>query len=187
MALRVGIIAAVVAAVVAVELTSRSGVAWRLITFTYQANVLAAAYYAWTLVSPAADVRHGLRGAVVLYTAVAGLVWNLFLTGHSMGYTPANFLLHVVVPALALADWVLIRPAATGVGWRQPLLWLGYPAAYGIAALLVLNALGRRAPYYFLDPATVGAQAVALNCLLLLGGFLVLGYALVAVVRPRTG
>ena len=46
--LRVAIVAAVLAALIAVEISSRSGVTWRLITFTYQANVLAAAYYAWT-------------------------------------------------------------------------------------------------------------------------------------------
>ena len=53
--LRVAIVVAVVIALVAVEVSSRSGVTWRLITFTYQANVLAAAYYLWTLASPRAD------------------------------------------------------------------------------------------------------------------------------------
>ena len=43
--LRVLIVAAVVIALIAVETTSRSGVLWRLTTFTYQANVLAAVYY----------------------------------------------------------------------------------------------------------------------------------------------
>jgi hypothetical protein len=86
--LRIGIIAAVLTAVVAVEISSRSGVMWRLITFTYQANVLAAAYYLWTLVSPRADARVGLRGAVVLYVVIAGVIWNLLLTGHSMATRP---------------------------------------------------------------------------------------------------
>ena len=113
--LRVAIVAAVVIALVAVEISSRSGVTWRLITFTYQANVLAAAYYLWTLASPRADARVGLRGAAVLYVVIAGIVWNLFLTNHSMGYTAANFLLHVVVPMLAFTDWLLIgRGHGTG-------------------------------------------------------------------------
>jgi hypothetical protein len=93
--LRIGLVLAVVVALLSVHFTSRYGIAWRLITFTYQANVLAALYYAWTLLSPRADARTGLRGAVVLYVVVAGVVWNLLLTGHSMGYTPANVLLHV--------------------------------------------------------------------------------------------
>jgi len=53
---------------------------------------------------------------VVLYVVVAGVIWNLLLTDHSMGYTPANILLHVVVPTTALADWLLVG----GVGRRAP-------------------------------------------------------------------
>ena len=79
--LRVAIVVAVVLALIAVATSSRSGVLWRLSTFTYQANLLAVAYYVWTLVSPRADDRVGLRGAVVLYVVMAGVLWNLFLTG----------------------------------------------------------------------------------------------------------
>jgi hypothetical protein len=183
--LRTALVCAVVLALVAVELSSRSGVMWRLVTFTYQANLLAAAYYAWTLVSPKADTRTGLRGAVVLYVVVAGLIWNMFLTTHSMGYTPANLLLHVVVPVLALTDWLLIGRGHAPVRWWQPFAWLGYPAAYGVLALVVLNQAGRRAPYFFLDPASVGITAVAANIGLLALGILALGFVLLALTRPR--
>jgi len=181
--LRATLVTSVVLALVLVELTSRSGVTWRLVTFTYQANLLAVAYYAWTLASPKADARAGLRGAVVLYVVVAGLIWNVFLTEHSMGYTPANLLLHVVVPALALADWLLIGRGAPPVRWWQPFAWLAYPAAYGVVALVVLNRVGRRAPYFFLDPASVGITAVAANVGLLALGILVLGFVLLAFTR----
>jgi hypothetical protein len=177
------IIACVVTALLVVELTSSRGVAWRLITFTYQANLLAAGYYLWTLVSPRADERIGMRGAVVLYVTMAGLIWNLLLTEHSMGYTPANLLLHVVVPALALADWLLVGRGVTPVPWWQPVAWLAYPATYLVLALLVLNQAGRRAPYYFLDPNSVGAATVALNVSALAACVLALGYALLAVNR----
>lgn len=183
--LRIGIVAAVLAAVVAVELMSRSGALWRLVTFTYQVNVVAAAYYLWTLVSPRADQRAGLRGAVV-DVVVAGLVWNLFLTGYSMGYTLANFLLHVLVPVLAVAEWLLVRRVQGHIRWWQPLVWLVYPAAYSVLALVVLNRLGRRAPYYFLDPQTVGPAAVAGYVALLAAMFLGLGYLLMVLGRtPR--
>ncbi|MDG4666808.1 Pr6Pr family membrane protein [Mycobacterium sp. 236(2023)] len=184
--LRVAIIVSVAAALLLVELTSSRGVGWRLITFTYQANLLAAAYYLWTLVSPRADARIGIRGAVVLYVVMAGVVWNLFLTEHSMGYTPANFLLHVVVPVLALTDWLLVGRGVTPVSWWQPVAWLSYPAAYLVLALLVLNNAGRRAPYYFLDPGSVGAATVALNVSAMAACVLALGYALLAVNRGAT-
>jgi hypothetical protein len=181
--LRVTIVLAVVLALVVVELSSRSGVLWRLVTFTYQANVLAAAYYAWSLVSPRADARTGLRGAAVLYVVVAGVIWNLFLTGHSMGYTPANVLLHVVVPLLAVTDWLLIGRGRGAVRWWQPFAWLAYPAAYAALALLVLNNAGRRAPYYFLDPGSVGIATVLANTSILALGFLTFGYVLLALAR----
>lgn len=180
---RVAVIACVAAAVLIVELTSSRGVSWRLITFTYQANLLAAAYYLWTFVSPRANGRVGLRGAVVLYVVMAGVVWNLFLTEHSMGYTPANLLLHVAVPVLVIADWVLVGRGVTRVPWWYPVAWLAYPAAYLLLALLVLNTAGRRAPYYFLDPGSVGAPAVALNVAMLAACVLAAGYALLGVNR----
>ncbi|MDW5609849.1 MULTISPECIES: Pr6Pr family membrane protein [Mycolicibacterium] len=184
--LRSAVIACVVAALLLVELTSGRGVGWRLITFTYQANLLAAAFYLWTLISPRADARVGLRGAAVLYVVMAGVIWNLFLTEHSMGYTPANLLLHVVVPVLALSDWLLVGRGVCPVAWWQPVAWLAYPAAYLALALLVLNHAGRRAPYYFLDPGSVGAATVAVNVGALSACVLAFGYALLAVHRGAT-
>lgn len=181
--LRVLIVAAVVAALIAVETTSRSGVLWRLTTFTYQANVLAAVYYSWTLFSSRANDRGGVRGAVVLYVVVAGILWNLLLTTYSMGYTPANILLHIVVPVLAVVDWLV---AGRGrVHWWHPLVWLAYPALYAVAALLVLNRAGRRAPYYFLDPDSVGTAVLAANIGMLAVFVLVVGYGISAVGRRR--
>jgi hypothetical protein len=184
--LSVAIVAAVLVAMVVVEFSSRSGVAWRLITFTYQANILAAGYYLWTLVSPRAGARVGLRGAVVLYVLIAGVVWNLLLTGRSMGYTVANFLLHVVVPVLALSDWLLVGRGQGRVRWWHPLAWLAYPALYVVVAVLVLNEAGRRAPYYFLDPASVGVATVLLNVCVLGGCVLAAGYGLLGANRLAT-
>jgi hypothetical protein len=183
--LRILIVATVLLAIVAVEMSSRSGVLWRLTTFTYQANLLAAAFYLWTLVFPRVGARGGVRGAIVLYLVLAGVLWNLFLTGHSMGYTPANILLHIVVPALAVTDWLAIDRGQRQVLWWQPLVWLVYPAAYLGLALLVLNRVGRRAPYYFLDPQSVGTVGVIANAVLLALLVLGLGYLLLAVGRPR--
>jgi hypothetical protein len=82
---------------------------------------------------------------VVLYVVVAAVIWNLFLTGHSIGYTPANVLLHLVVPALALTDWLLVGRSDEWVRWWQPIVWLAFPGAYAALALAVLNNAGRRA------------------------------------------
>jgi len=182
-ALRVAIVLAVVAALIVVATSTRSGLLWRLSTFTYQANLLAAVYYLWSLGWPRADARVGIRGAVVLYVLIAGVIWNLFLTGHSMGYTPANMLLHVAVPVLALTEWLLVGRGKAQVRWWQPVAWLAYPAAYLALALVVLNNVGRRAPYYFLDPGAVGTASVVVNVCVLAGGALTLGYTLLVINR----
>jgi hypothetical protein len=181
--LRIAIVLAVAVALIVAATSTRSGLLWRLSTFTYQANVLAAAYYLCSLAWPRADARVGIRGAMVLYVLIAGVIWNLFLTGHSMGYTPANMLLHILVPVLALTDWLLIGRDNALLRWWQPVAWLAYPAAYLALALLVLNHVGRRAPYYFLDPGTIGTAAVVLNICVLAGGALTLGYTLLVINR----
>jgi hypothetical protein len=61
-----------------------------------------------------------------------------------------------------------------------------YPAAYVVSALVILNNVGRRAPYYFLDPASVGAVAVIVNICVLAGCVVGLGYVLLAVNRLAT-
>ncbi len=144
-------------------------------------------YYLWTLFAPRPDDRAGLRGAVVLYVVVAGVIWNLLLTDYSMGYTPANVLLHIVVPTLAVVDWLLVGRGQCTVPWWQPLVWLVYPAVYVVLVLLVLNRAGRRAPYYFLDPESVGMAVVIANIGVLAVFILVLGYGISAVGRRRTG
>jgi hypothetical protein len=92
-------------------------------------------------------------------------------------------LLHVVVPVLALTDWLLVGRDQARVRWWQPVAWLAYPAAYLALALVVLNHIGRRAPYYFLDPGAVGAASVVVNVCVLAGGALALGYALLVINR----
>jgi hypothetical protein len=61
-----------------------------------------------------------------------------------------------------------------------------YPAVYVVLALGVLNSAGRRAPYYFLDPGSVGSSTVVANIGVLGGGVLAVGYALLAVNRLAT-
>jgi hypothetical protein len=120
---------------------------------------------------------------MVLYVLIAGVVWNLFLTGHSMGYTPANMLLHIVVPLLAVTDWLVVGRDGAQVRWWQPVVWLAYPAAYLGLALLVLNNVGRRAPYYFLDPGSIGPVSVVMNVCVLAIGALLGGYTLLVINR----
>jgi hypothetical protein len=82
-------------------------------------------------------------------------------------------------------DWLVVGRRRRVVRWWQPLLWLIYPAAYLMLALVVLNRAGRRAPYYFLDPDSVGMAVVTVNIGLLAAFILALGYGISAI--GRTG
>lgn len=113
------------------------------------------------------------------------MIWNLLLTSYSMGYTPANILLHIIMPVLVMIDWLVVGRRERHVRWWQPLVWLVYPAAYVVLALLVLNRAGRRAPYYFLDPESAGLAVVVTNIGLLAVFVLVLGYVISAIGRFR--
>ncbi len=182
--LRVAIVATILLAFVLVAATSRSGLWWRFSTFTYEVNLLAAGYFLWAVLRPAAARRlPGLRGAVVLYVVVAGVIWNVYLTEMSMGYTVQNILLHVVSPVLVTLDWLLIGRSQGRVTWWYPLAWLGYPLLYLLAILVYLNSERGRFLYYFLDVDQIGLAGLARNVVLLAMGFAALGYVVLGLGR----
>lgn len=71
-----------------------------MVSFTYQANLRVALFYAATLSS-----------------------------------ARINFLLHVVVPVLALGEWALATPSHSAVRWWHPWAWLVYRGCYLVIAL----------------------------------------------------
>jgi len=182
--LRIAIVATILLAFLIVATTSRSGLWWRFSTFTYEVNLVAAAYFIWALLRPAAArERPGLRGAIVLYVVVAGVIWNVYLTEMSMGYTVQNVLLHIVSPLLVGLDWLLVGRSQDRVTWWHPLAWLGYPLLYLIGTLVYLNSQRGRFLYYFLDIDQIGLPALARNVALLGIGFAVLGYLVLGLGR----
>ncbi len=182
--LRIAIVATILLAFLITATTSRSGLWWRFSTFTYQANVFAAMYFSWAVARPAlARQLPGLRGAVVLYVVVAGVLWNLFLTEMSMGYTPQNIMLHIVSPILVGLDWLLIGRSQGRVSWWHPLAWLGYPMLYLVATLAYLNTGQAHSLYYFLDVDRIGVTGLARNVVLLAIAFAALGYVVLAIGR----
>ncbi|GAA3510562.1 Pr6Pr family membrane protein [Actinocatenispora rupis] len=103
------------------------------------------------------SARFGLfRGAAALYLATTGVVYWTLLYGADVD-TPAwsNYVLHLVLPVVAVADW-LAEPAR--VAYRQVGWWLVFPLAY-LAYTLVRGPFADWYPYPFLDPRTDGGYA----------------------------
>jgi hypothetical protein len=152
--------------------------------FTIQSNVIAVVVLAGgALVDPRGARWAYLRGAATLYITITGLVYNTLLINVSVGVASPwiNDVVHRLVPALMLLDWIIFSPwARTHVA--AALVWLAYPLAY-VAYTLLRGPLVDWYPYPFLDPRLGGGYGrVAIY-----GVVLTLVFALLAVVINAIG
>lgn len=131
--------------------------------FTVLSNVFGAAVFGACLVGRVPDA---VRGAATTYLITTGVVYALLLRDVDV-QTPAygNVALHVLMPVLAVVDWIAFPPA-TRLGWGVVRAWLVFPVAY-LAYTLLRGPLVGWYPYPFLDPRGPGGYgAVALSCVL---------------------
>ncbi|CAL9500567.1 hypothetical protein SUDANB105_03407 [Streptomyces sp. enrichment culture] len=155
--------------------------------FTIQSSILLAlvlllsARRAWTARNP---LPGALTGAVLVYAVIAGLVYHLLLAdtatpftmtdqataSPTLWHTAANHLLHTVVPAAAVLDWLLLT-APGRLHLRQAPGWMLYPLAYlafsFIRGELLIPGTQARYLYPFLDVEAHGYKGVLGNALLL--------------------
>ena len=164
-----------------------------LVFFTDQSNILVAAYFAVAVLWPRWHAAW-LRGAVMLYIAITGLVYHFVLATDkdpvSLLTSPANqaadtgtFLLHYAVPLMVLIDFLLAERRGT-YPWRYAAYWLCYPLGY-LAFALIRGAyftVGSY-PYPFLDVTKHGYRGVTLNVVEYAVLFYLLGVAVVALAR----
>ncbi|GHD47427.1 Pr6Pr family membrane protein [Streptomyces galbus] len=205
------LIAALAATTVALTLLLGSPV--RVLShFAVQSTILlalvtaASARRAWTARKP---LPSALTGAALLYVVITALVDHLLLADTTPPFsvtTPGtastgwhhlltDVLLHTVVPAAAVLDWLLLTAPGT-LRLRQAASWLVYPVAY-LAFTLARGALdmpgtvaakgeaGTRYFYPFLDVAAHGYRHVLANALLLGLAFYALALVLVALDHTR--
>ena len=151
------------------------------IYFTVESNVVTLLYFAgtlyWMVVRGTTDPpAPRLRGAVTLWILITGLISHFLLNSGAdplpglSAVDPADalenrglFLLHYVVPALVLVDWVAFGPHKV-VRWRDLPLWILYPLGYGLvveARAALWPLVPARYPYFFLDPTENGGWWVA--------------------------
>lgn len=104
------------------------------------------------------------RGSVATYMIVTGIVYNLLLRGielpqgQTLGWS--NEVLHVVVPILALLDW-LFTPGRRPIEWNQlwkilvfPIVWVVYTMIRGPFTPNEQYGTDFWYPYPFLNPFT---------------------------------
>lgn len=151
--------------------------------FTVLSDLLVLTWFVLLIVRTIRDLRdEGPRGwstpsprfsaAVMSAITVTMLVYLIVLVPEAYtqntGYrpfTPTDNVVHIVTPALAIADWLLFVPKGR-VRRTDPLLWtlipLGYVAlAFAYGGLGGVFAGGARYPYPFMDLDRNGLGGVA--------------------------
>lgn len=150
--------------------------------FTIQSNILVAVSSTVLARDPALDrpAWRLVRLAGLVGIAVTGLV-HFFLLRPLLHLDGADWLadklLHMVVPALAVAAWAWVGPRPR-VTWREAAYALVWPIAW-LVWTLVIGQVDGWVPYPFLDPDEDGWGAVGVACV----GITVLFLAVFALVR----
>ncbi len=179
---------------VALLFVSEHGTPDTFVYFTTQSNLLVGCCFLWGALAAllprgaATGPPSVLRGAVTLYILVTFLVFHLVLANPASGFSAdavqfgsvQNVLLHTVTPLLALLDWVLVDAGRPRLRWAA--LWLAYPVAYLVFAL-VRGARVHRYPYPFLDVESLGYRGVGTVAAVLFVVFWLLGLLVIAAGR----
>lgn len=98
------------------------------------------------------------RGSVTMAMVLTGVGYAILLPGTMSYFTHPwiNYVIHGVMPAIALLDWLLTPPPAPRMRFRDAAWqWLLYPLVWTIYTVLHGWATAWF-PYPFLDPAVVG-------------------------------
>lgn len=148
--------------------------------FTIETNILVVIMLLMSAVAIAAGKSSKfdlLRSATTVYILVVGIGFSLLLSGMGDVALTAvpwdNVVLHYIMPVAVLADFMTDRPRRR-LGFKKALLWLLFPIAYAIYAL-VRGGLTGWYPYPFLNPDVSGAESVVVTILSLFA----LGLALI--------
>jgi hypothetical protein len=159
--------------------------------FTVLTNLLVAVSMSLPLLQPDSAAgrwfqRPGVATAVVVNIALVGLTYHLLLRNvwDPQGLQKlADVTLHYGVPLLTLLHWWFVVPP-TRMAWHAPLAWAAWPLAY-LAYALLRGLWLQTYPYPFIDVTVLGYPRTLLHALGLLGVFLLVGMAFVAVARGR--
>ncbi|WP_299291813.1 Pr6Pr family membrane protein [uncultured Mucilaginibacter sp.] len=142
--------------------------------FTILTNILVAVSLTSVLLFPETFIgrffsKISSATAIAVYITIVALVYNLVLRpfwSAKGAFKTNDELLHVVVPALYLLNWLFFLPKK-GLVWKQLPNWLIFPLCY-LFYVIIRGALTGFYPYFFVDVKRFGYAAVALNAFVLL-------------------
>lgn len=144
--------------------------------FTIESNILATVTFAWggvALLSGRRPPSDLVRGAVVVYLVITGVVYAVLLSSiEGTGTAPwVNTVVHEVMPIVLVLDW-LIAPPARPLSLTRVWWWLAFPLLY-LVYTLVRGPFADWYPYPFLDPRAHGYGHVVVGAVGVAVGFVV--------------
>lgn len=121
------------------------------------------------------------RGAITVAMVATGAGYAVLLSDTaSYFHNPwVNYVIHAIMPVVALADWLAFPPGPPRIVFRDALWrWLIYPAVFAVYTA-VRGALISWYPYFFIDPGEVGIGGALLATVVMGLGFIALASGLV--------
>lgn len=157
--------------------------------FTVLTNILAGLAFTAPFLRGGSAVRHffmrpAVRAAIALYILVVMVVYWALLAAihHPTGLSAvANIGLHLVIPMLFIADWVVFSPKSD-LSYKDLPYWVLYPLAYGLLNI-VRGVMTGFYPYPFLNITELGFGGVFINMLGFMSIYLIGGAVFIAYVR----
>ncbi|NEN78413.1 Pr6Pr family membrane protein [Nocardioides zeae] len=131
---------------------------------------------------PAPTWLAAARGVATACLLVVAVIYNTLIPGTGTAPAWVSAVLHLVFPAVALADWLLVgdRPR---LRWRSWWIVLPYPVAW-LAVVLVRGVTDGWVPYGFLLPER-GLVSLVAHCVVLLVALVAAGAVVWAGSRLR--
>lgn len=159
--------------------------------FAIESNLIGSAVFLFTgfaaLRAADTDRFAMVRGAATLYLTMTGIIYFLLLRGLEASLqTPVpwvNTVLHYLMPAALLVDWLIAPPDQKITFWRA-LRWALFPAAYVFYSLIRGPVVGWY-PYPFLDASENSYRQIAVTSVVMLLGVACITALLVARTRRK--
>lgn len=156
--------------------------------FTVESNVLVVVVLLLSAVAISLGKNERLdhiRAATTVFILIVGVGFSFLLKGLDPGVLTAvpwtNTVLHYVIPAAVLVDYIIDRPQRK-LGFVRSSLWLLFPILYGVYCF-VRGSLTGWYPYPFLNPAINSYASIIITIL----GLAILGLGLVFVITKLSG
>jgi hypothetical protein len=131
--------------------------------------------------------RPSILASTAVYISIVGLIYNIVLRKLWLPIGDqklADEVLHVIVPVLYVAYWLLFAPKYY-LQWKDTFIWLCYPAAYVVYAI-VRGAIEGFYPYPFINLNEQSATKVLMNIAVLLLIFFTIGFIFIWVAKKMT-